>query len=113
MGVLYEFKEGDNPEDVLDECKDKKVVCYFTASWCGPCQRIAPEFKKLAEGDEYPDMVFMKIDVDEFEDFCGNEGHNIRAMPTFKFFNKGELVDELTGARLSDLVAKVAKLSTQ
>jgi thiol-disulfide isomerase/thioredoxin len=43
-----------------------QLVCVdFTATWCGPCQRIGPEFVKMA--DAYPDCVFIKVDVDENE----------------------------------------------
>jgi thiol-disulfide isomerase/thioredoxin len=41
------------------------VVVDFTATWCGPCQRIAPEFAKMAE--EHKDCIFIKVDVDENE----------------------------------------------
>ena len=43
-----------------------QLVCVdFTATWCGPCQRIGPEFVKMA--DKYTDCVFIKVDVDENE----------------------------------------------
>merc|ERR1711988_234251 len=78
----------------LADAGEKLVVVDFTASWCGPCQRIAPVFAKLAE--EMPDVVFVKVDVDENDEtawFCG-----ISAMPTFQFYKAGVKVHEFSGA---------------
>jgi len=81
-------------DKALADAGDKLVVVDFTASWCGPCQRIAPIFVKLAE--EMPDVVFVKVDVDENEQVA--QACGIQAMPTFQFYKKGEKVHEFSGA---------------
>lgn len=81
------------------------LVIDFTASWCGPCKMISPEFAKLA--DQHKEVAFYKVDVDENADAA--EAENVSAMPTFKFFKGGKLVDEVVGANLKDLTDKVAK----
>jgi large subunit ribosomal protein L40e len=87
------------------EAGGKLVVVDFTATWCGPCQRIAPFFAQLAE--KYPDCVFVKVDVDENEDVAQECG--VSAMPTFKAFKDGKQVDELVGASNEKLEALVTK----
>merc|ERR1712167_314548 len=78
----------------LKDAGDKLVVVDFTATWCGPCQRIAPVFVKLAE--EMPEIVFIKVDVDENEEVAAK--CNIQCMPTFQFYKNGDKVHEFSGA---------------
>jgi len=83
---------------------DKLVVVDFTATWCGPCQMMAPIFEALSQ--EYPDVQFIKVDVDQNDETAAACG--VEAMPTFQFF-KGSAtkIDELVGASKDKLEAKI------
>ncbi|KAK0124873.1 Cytoplasmic thioredoxin isoenzyme 2 [Cadophora gregata f. sp. sojae] len=74
--------------------KNKIVVLDCFATWCGPCKVIAPQVVKFS--DEFPDVHFAKLDVDEVPDVAQELG--IRAMPTFLIFKDGEKVKEVVGA---------------
>ena len=54
--------EGDEsfPRE-LAKAGNKLVVVDFTASWCGPCKRIAPVFAELAS--KYSHNLFLKVSV--------------------------------------------------
>ena len=93
---------------ILADAGDKLVVVDFTATWCGPCQMIAPAYAKMAE--EFSDCVFIKVDVDECADIAA--GAEVRAMPTFHFMKDGKLAgpkseSELVGADPAQLLAYI------
>ena len=73
--------------DTLVSQKFPVIVLYFTATWCGPCKMIWPVVQELS--NKYKDSIlFVKIDVDEFEDLCTE--CDVNSMPTFQFFIKNE-----------------------
>ena len=91
----------------LTKSSDVALIVDFTAVWCGPCQRIAPDFARLAKA--HPKALFVKVDVDELEDVMQEAG--VVAMPTFQVYAKGKLSDSLTGAsveKLENMVGKAA-----
>ena len=68
---------------------------------------IAPHFEAMSK--ENTNAIFVKVDVDAQEKIAAMCG--IRAMPTFQFFKDGQKVDELCGANINTLKAKVANLA--
>jgi thiol-disulfide isomerase/thioredoxin len=40
-----------------------QVFVDFFAEWCGPCKMVAPKIHEFAK--TYPNIIFVKIDVDE------------------------------------------------
>lgn len=87
---------------VNDESFQKEVleselptVVDFWASWCGPCQVIAPIFEELA--NQYQGKVkFAKVDVDQSQQTAANLG--IRSIPTIILFQNGKVVDQVVGS---------------
>lgn len=78
------------------------IICYFTASWCGPCKQISPIVENIGENNSH--IKVLKIDVNECEDV--SELYEIECMPTFKFFRPGELesIHGFSGASSDELM---------
>lgn len=81
-------------EDALTEAEDNLVVLDCFATWCGPCKVIAPAIVEMAK--EFKQARFYKLDVDVVTDVA--EKLEIRAMPTFVLFKKGDKVATVVGA---------------
>jgi len=91
----------------LHNAGTRPVIVDFTATWCGPCKRIAPYFAQLS--NEYPGVVFLKVDVDQLRQTSSKCG--IRSMPTFQMYVNQRKVDEFSGAS-SDLLLQMLKKHT-
>ena len=71
------------------------LVIDFSATWCGPCKKIAPIIEELAE--EYEGRVIIgKCDVDDNVELTSRFG--IRSVPSVFFLKNGQIVDKSVGA---------------
>jgi thioredoxin 1 len=86
---------------LINESDD--VVVDFAASWCGPCQRLAPHFEKAAEIVE--GTTFVKIDIDEAPALANHYG--IMSVPTLMRFRNGEQ-EPVTGKTVVQLVKELS-----
>ena len=95
-GAVVEVTDAEAFKTKLEEAKKAKrlTVVDFTASWCGPCKRVAPQYAAMSL--KYGDVAFLKVDVDKASDVA--KGAAVRCMPTFQFFKDGEKVDAMEGA---------------
>lgn len=83
------------------------IVVDFFATWCGPCQQIAPKYAAMAAA--MPQALFLKVDVDQCKDL--SQQYGVQSMPTFKFIKGGKEVDEMKGAGEDALKEKIEALA--
>jgi thioredoxin 2 len=81
--TFYPFIERNNLAVVID----------FWASWCGPCQNMAPTFSKVAQHS--PTLLFAKINTEQVQQVAADA--NIRSLPTLVFFHQGQEIDRISG----------------
>jgi thioredoxin 1 len=70
-------------------------VTRFSASWCGPCKALAPEFKKLEE--QFTDVKFITVDVEEKPLIA--QLYGIRTVPTVIIEKDNSIVEKFVGVQ--------------
>ena len=85
--------------------KDKLIVAYFTATWCGPCKKISPVVENIGTNNDF--IVVIKVDVDDGEDISNQ--YKIDCMPTFKFFKNCDIteINSFSGADENILINNI------
>lgn len=88
---------------------NRLVVVDYSATWCGPCKRIAPIYTKLSNEYARKRVDFLKVDVDELGELAQKYG--VSSMPTFQFFKNAKIQAQFSGAdpnRLQNLLVSLS-----
>lgn len=97
------FEELIKPINSLGKEAAKAVIVYFTASWCGACQRL--NLEGLQKQD--PSIVWYKCDVDVNKYTLGYCG--LTKIPSFVFIKGGKFLGKFTSSdtnMVSDMIAE-------
>ncbi|MCU0541021.1 MAG: thioredoxin [Oscillatoriaceae cyanobacterium Prado104] len=86
-------KQFSSFEELLST-SDVPVLVDFYATWCGPCQMMAPILEQVS-GQLKDRLMVVKIDSDKYEQLASQ--HHIYALPTLVLFKNGAEVDRIEG----------------
>lgn len=86
-------KQFNSFQDLLSNV-GKPVLVDFYATWCGPCQMMAPILEQV--GNQLGDRLqVVKIDTDKYPNLASQYG--IQALPTLVLFKDGQPVEKIEG----------------
>ena len=88
--------------DLSDIDMSKTIFVQFGASWCGPCRTMTSFIESQIEA-EYPDVTFLKIDVEE----CDGEfmrAHNVSSVPKVFIYKNGNIASEFVGFKKEKII---------
>lgn len=81
------------------------VLIDFFATWCGPCKMMTPVLEAVKE-ELQDNIVILKVDVDKNPKLAAQ--YQVRGVPTFLLFQKGQLLCRQSGMlQKNDLIAVV------
>ena len=70
-----------------------EVLVDFFATWCGPCNMLAPVLEQVAT--EHPELTILKVDVDELGALAAR--YNVASIPALFHFENGQLKNQTLG----------------
>ena len=92
MGKTIAVTDGTFDEIVLKSATP--VLVDFWATWCRPCQMVAPVLEELT--DEYAGkLTIAKLDVDQNQQTA--QKYHVMSIPTMIVFKAGQPVKNIVG----------------
>jgi len=80
------------------------ILVDFWASWCGPCQMMAPVLEQIA-GEFSGRLVVAKLNVDENQLTAGRYG--VMSIPTLIVFKNGTEATRFSGYRPQEELSRM------
>jgi len=103
MSVLKITKENFQTEVIGS---DKPVLLDFWASWCGPCQMVAPTIEEVAS-ETVNHAKVGKINVDEEQELA--RAFNVMSIPTIVVMKNGKVVESSVGVKSKQALLSMIK----
>lgn len=93
-----------NDEEFNESISSGVTVVDVFATWCGPCQILAPVFEEVAQ-EQSEKADFGKLDVDLMPEMA--QKYEISTVPTILVFKNGALVDRVSAVLPKDTLTEM------
>lgn len=102
--MIIDITSENHQQEVVES--QLPVIIDVNASWCGPCQQMAPIFEELSEelGASYK---FVALNVDEARDIA--VAYGVSSVPTFIFIDKNVVKGKEIGYMSKDKLTQKIK----
>jgi thioredoxin 1 len=87
---------------------NKRCLIDCSASWCGPCKRIAPLYEELSTKYRDMDIDFLKADIDTASDLA--DFYSVTVLPTFLYIDSEEEVSRVESSSIEEVLKELQKL---
>lgn len=86
-------------DETIDQAirENPLVFIMFYAPWCGHSKKMAPEFARMANDGDYPNVLFGRIDMSV--NVASAKKYDVKHFPTLRFFRHGASFGEYDGSR--------------
>lgn len=91
-----------NFKDVIESCE--YVLVDFHATWCGPCQTLAPILQEVKQ-DAGDKLRIVKVDIDKNEKLAAQMG--VRGVPSLFFYKDGDFIKSTSGVLAKHEIKKI------
>jgi len=104
---LYFYAYGGFNDVIEDKIASKKpVVLYFSASWCGSCNKQKPILYKVLEEHKNIDFFEIGSNLNKIRKRILFKKYKVQGIPTLLFINDGHEVKRLVGLQKEEELEK-------
>ena len=99
------------PEQLKEKLQsNEKFILDFYASWCGPCKVLSPILERVSNKlkESNSDVSVYKFNIENNSEFVSSLG--VRAVPTLKFYARGENKRTNTGVMSEQALIEAAQV---
>lgn len=111
-----EAEEDGTEKGVMDYLRDygytkgRPAIIDMYATWCGPCMKMAPHIKAIAESYK-ESLQVIQVDIDQDEEFARAAG--IEAVPTLIIIDMDGNMEKSVGAMSEEELTALAEALTR
>ena len=87
---MYDILNIKELDEFIYHNKNKVIMLYFGAIWCGPCKKLKDKLTDSSELINMPDLTICYIDIEIAENKEIVDIYNVTNLPTIFFINLNE-----------------------